>query len=304
MKSNYIIKYVLSGVAHLWLLNNAAVIVLMIVFWITDWDGYLSKSSERSMRITNTFENGYPVPVVLTVAMPPDTIVKYSKENSNGELRLTKKSNYRYEKADSILKDTANKKRFFFSAWVVEPQHGYDPDLQTKGAPDKFTLFDSTVNILKRKISASVESSYFLETSIKLKSKRPFQNFMFALNTIIAAISSLLISFNIARLAHYILKYDTFLSVLHKKVKIIGLIIIISQIASLLLGFLYSRWFGLVRLEKVSNIENIGGYDMSVQFIPSTYFNFSTFLFGLSFIILSSLFKQGYKLQQENALTI
>ncbi len=65
MKVNYLIKYVLSGVAHLWLLSNIAGIGFLIFFWITGWDGYLSKSTEGSIRITNTFENGYPVPALL-----------------------------------------------------------------------------------------------------------------------------------------------------------------------------------------------------------------------------------------------
>lgn len=304
MKINFLIKYLLSGVAHLWLLSNVAGIVLIIVFLLTGWDGYLSKSKEGSMHIRNAFENGYPVPAVLTVSMPPDTIVKYGTENSGGEMRLTKNAYFRYEKADSILRDTANKKQFFFSAWLVMPAKGYNPDLLTIGAPDAFALFDSTVKISNQKISASVEGSYFLETSVKLKSKSPFQNFMFALNTIIAALSSLFISFNIARLAHYILHYDTFLSVLHKKVKTIGIIMITYQIVSLLLCFVYSRWFGLVKLEKVSNIENVGGYDVNVSFNPSLNFSLSMFIFGLSLIVLSSLFKQGYKLQQEQSLTI
>ncbi len=236
--------------------------------------------------------------------MPPDTIVKYGKESKNGEMTLRKNASSRYEKADSILRDTANNKKFFFSAWLAEPMHGINPSLNAISAPDKFALFDTTVKTSRKSMSASVESSYFLETSVKLKSKIPFQNFMFALNTIIAAISSLLISFNLARLAHYVLYSNTFLSELYKKVKVIGIIIIMSQSFQLLLGFLYSRWFGLVRLEKVSNIENMGAYEMSIQFNPSTYFNLTIFLFGLSLIILSSLFKQGYKLQQEQSLTI
>jgi hypothetical protein len=213
---------------------------------------------------------------------------------------------FRYDKVDSILQDTAIKKQFYFSKWVVEPGMNNMQSVVTYStdAPDEFALFDSITNPAKRNISATIQKNYSTDTTVTLKSKSAFQNIFFALHSILSALVSLLISFNIVKLLQYINSGNNFLSPLYKKILNIGIILIIAEIIKLCLGFLILRWFGAIRLEKVSSISNIGGNEFSVQFNPTFDFNVSIFLFGLSLIILASLFKYGNQLEKEQALTI
>ena len=93
-------------------------------------------------------------------------------------------------------------------------------------------------------------------------------------------------------------------SPLYKKIFNIGIILITAELIKFLLSLLYARWYGAVWQEKVSSIPNLGGYDFNVQFNPTIDFSLNLFLFGLSLIVLASLFKYGNQLEKENALTI
>jgi hypothetical protein len=306
MKQHFLIKYVLTGIAQLWLLFSILYCLQIAFFLLTGKDGYFIKTKDLVWGSANIFRDGYPVPAKLTVQLPADTIVNWEHENTSGGLALTKGQLFRYAKADSILNDTAIKKQFYFSKWVAEPgfsemQHTMNSSTE---APNEFAMFDSVTNPAKKDIAATVEKNYISDVTVVLKSKSAFKNFAFALHSIISALVTLLVSFNIVKLLHHINSGNNFLSPMYKKIYIIGVILIAAELIQLILGFLYSKWFSLVRLEKVSEITNLGGREFNVQFNPSTSFSTQAFLFGLSLIILASLLKYGAQLEKENALTI
>jgi hypothetical protein len=301
MKQHFLIKYLLTGIAQLWLMLSFLNCLLLAFFLITGKDGYLIKNKNLSLGNPNIYKNGYPVPAKLSIAMPADTIVSWKHDiTSSSELTLSKDNRYRNEMADSILNDTTIKKQFCFYNWVVGGEN--TGRLRTEGSGKVFNLPDPSIHT--RDLTATVENHYFSDVTILLKSKSTFRNFMFSLYSLVSAIVMLLISFNIVRLLIYLRRGDNFLSPLYKRIFNIGIILIIWEIVNFLLGILYSKWYGIVRLEKVSSMPNPGGNEFNVQFNPSADFSGTLFLFGLSLIVLASLFKYGNQLEKENALTI
>jgi Protein of unknown function (DUF2975) len=305
MKKHFLIIYILNGVSQLWLLSSILYCILLAFFLITGKDVSFSKAKTSGWRVSNIYKDGYPIPAKLTVQMPPDTMVQWEHGDTNGEMDLSKNRSFRFDKADSILSDTAIKKKYYFSKWTIVP--GYDDNYQFKNsywAADEFALFDSAVKYKTQSIIPAVEERYFADVQIKLKTKSTAKNFALALYSLFSAIVMLLISFNVVKLFNYIRREGSFLSPLYRVVFNIGLILSIGQIVNLILGFLYARWYGAVTLEKVSSIDKLGGTEFNVQFNPTIDFNFAAFLFGLSLIVIASLFKYGNKLEKENALTI
>lgn len=305
MKKHFLIIYILNGVSQLWLLSSIIHIILLSFFLITGKDGYFSQTKTSVWGTPNIYKDGYPIPAKLTIQMPADTIVRWKHGNTNGEIHMNKNMLFRYNKADSILSDTSVKKKYYFSKWTILPAYDENNNFtDSYGAADEFALFDTIVKRKTQDIIPIVEQSYFADVQIKLKTKSTAKNFALALYSLLSAIVMLLISFNVVKLFNYIRREGTFLSPLYRVVFNIGLILSIGQIVNLILGFLYARWYGAVTLEKVSSIDKLGGTEFNVQFNPTIDFNFAAFLFGLSLIVIASLFKYGNKLEKENALTI
>ena len=294
MKKHFLIKYILTGFSQLWLLISILYCIQLGYFLISGKDGYFLKTKTSAWGSPNIYRDGYPIPVKLSIKMPPDTIVKWKHENTGGDMHLSKNQLFRYDKADSILNDPSIAKEFYFSKWILE----------TGSAKDEITAVDNIVNPNKRDLVATVESNYFYDTNIKLKSNSKFRNIAFAFYSLISALAMLLIAFNVFRLFHYVRNGNNFLGPLYKKIFNIGIILISTGLIKFLLSLLYARWYGAVIQEKISSIPNLGGYDFNVQFNPAIDFSLTQFLFGLSLIVLASLFKYGNQLEKENALTI
>ncbi len=307
MKIKYIIIYVLNGAAQLWVLGCILSFVLQIWFVFSTREGYsFSRPDGSIFSIGNMYYGGYPVPAQISVGMPPDTIVSYKNGLATGEMRLSNSTRFRYEKADSILNNTSIKKQFYFSTWLTEPAlHEWKDNNGDYWAANEFALFDSTrVYYSKKNIAATIEDSYSFTTSIKLKSKLGYKNFAFALYSLINVFAMLIISFNTAILLNSIRKRENFLAPMYKKIFLIGLILVLLELIKLCLCILFSKWYGLVRLEKVSSITGLGGQEFNIQFNPTLDSSLFTILFGLTLIVIASLFKYGNKLEKENALTI
>lgn len=285
MRQHYSIKRFLLGVSGLWLLGTILSFLYIVYFLVTGNDGYFLKSKNFTWGSKNIYTNGFPITVNGTVQIPPDTLVKWHNNNGgNGEVALNKEQYFRYEKADSILADSSVKKEFYFFNWVTDNMSN-----------DEF---------LVRDLKVSFEKSLSFDTTVNLKSKSLLKNIAFSLSSIIRSLIMLLISFNVFKLASYIQTNNGFLDPLYKRTRYIGIILIAGNLVQLILGILYSRWFGIIRVTDNYLLSNVNLNTFRLQFNPTTSASIGTFLFGLLLIILASLFKYGNKIEKENALTV
>ena len=197
---------------------------------------------------------------------------------------MNKNEYFRYNKADSILTDPSIKKEFYFFSWVIENI--------------------SNNKLIKQDLKVSVAKSFSFDTTVNLKSNSIVKNIAFSLNSIIGSLIMLFISYNIFRLVTYLQRKYSFLSPLYKRTLYIGIILISGELIKFILGMAYSKWFVVIRVADEYTISNLNNNSFHLQFNPTTGANFGTFLFGLSLIILSSLFKYGNNLEKENALTV
>ena len=285
MKQHKFIKRFLLGVSGLWLLGSILSFLYVAYFLLTSNDGYFLKLKNSTWGSKNIYTNGFPIAVNATVQIPADTLVKWKNNNGgSGEMNLNKNEYFRYDKADSILADSSIKKEFYFFSWVTENM--------------------SNNEFLKQDLKVSVEKSLSFNTTVNLKSKSLLKNIAFSLSSIIGSLIMLLISFNIFKLITYLQRNNSFLIPLYKRTAYVGIILITGESIKFILGILYSKWFGIIRVADEYYISNVNNNSFHLQFNPTTGANFGTFLFGLSLIILSSLFKYGNNLEKENALII
>ncbi len=285
MKQNYFIKRFLLCVSGLWLLGSILSFLYITYFLFTGNDGYFAKSKNSIWGSKNIYANGFPITVNATLQIPHDTLVKWKNNNGgSGEMYLNKNDYFRYEKTDSILADSSINKEFYFFSWVTENM--------------------SNDELLKQDLKVSVEKSISFDTIANLKSKSLLKNIAFSLSSILNAIAMLLISFNIYKLIAFLQRSNNFLSPLYRRTKYIGMILIAGELMKFTLGIIYSKWFGLIRVADIYQIANMNTNGFRLQFNPTTGASFGTFLFGLALIILSSLFKYGNKIENENALTV
>ena len=285
MKQHKFIKRFLLGLSGLWLLGSILSFLYVAYFLLTSNDGYFLKLKNSTWGSKNIYTNGFPIAVNATVQIPADTLVKWKNNNGgSGEMNLNKNEYFRYDKADSILADSSIKKEFYFFSWVTENM--------------------SNNEFLKQDLKVSVEKSLSFNTTVNLKSKSLLKNIAFSLSSIIGSLIMLLISFNIFKLITYLQRNNSFLIPLYKRTAYVGIILITGESIKFILGILYSKWFGIIRVADEYYISNVNNNSFHLQFNPTTGANFGTFLFGLSLIILSSLFKYGNNLEKENALII
>jgi hypothetical protein len=307
MKPKHIIIYILNGAAQLYFVVCILSLVLHLLFIFSNKSGYFIEKSGSSTGFINMYLDGYPIPAMLTLKMPADTIVSFKKGKNitEDQMQLIKNDRLRYSAADSILKDSSIKKEFYFSKWLVRGgSTELNGGIDRFSASNKFDYFDSAVKNRSKDMTAAIESIYASYESIKLKSKNPYKNFALALHSLVKVMSSLIISYHIMIILNCIRKRISFLKLLYSKTLLVGIILVVVEILKFGLGLLYAKWYGIVYLQKVSAIDGIGGQEFGVQFNPTYDTSLGVILFGLVLIILSYLFKYGNALEKENALTI
>lgn len=285
MKQHNCIKRFLLGVSGLWLLGSVLSFLYVTYFLLSGNDGYFLKSKNGIWGSKNIYTNGFPITINATVRIPADTVVKWKNNNgASGEMYLNKNEYFRYDKADSILADSSIKKEFYFFSWVAENM--------------------SNNKLLKQDLKVSVEKSLSFDATVNLKSKSLLKNIAFSLNSIIGSVMMLLISYNFFKIITYLQSKNSFLNSLYKRTLYIGIILTAGESIKFSLGIIYSKWFAVIRVADEYYTSNVNTNTFHLQFNPTTSASFETFIFGLALIVLSSLFKYGNKIENENALTI
>ena len=311
MKYGFKLISLLYNITILWLFSSILIILFALLGIMQPNNEYLFKAkSGLGFGINNPFYGGLPMPVSVTVQLPSDTIVKYKNGLQTGEMRLSKGDNFRPKNADSILINNSISKQYYFSKWIVEPsfydipsfsEHTLSFSNDTANLSSNFTQKTALQN---KFLEVTVAKSFNFETNLNFKVKGWLNTFLLSIMPILSIFMNLFISYNFYKILKQLYHKIAFRNMLYKRLFWVGLAILICEIIKFLLAFIYSKWYGLVKLINETNIEQYKSNVINVTFNPSTTSSFSVLLLGVAVIVLSYIFKYGNALEQERALTI
>jgi Protein of unknown function (DUF2975) len=298
-KSTNTIFNFLHGLTYLSFYGSILILGLMFVVEFTRYD---LKWGSFSIKPLN--KNGYSIPVNMTITNKPDTFISINVKTNNGELSTgyssseSKERGFHQYNIDSLLKLDSVKTKMYLYKWVAVPMP--DNNITGWGGKDNYELFEN--GIKRRSIDVSFESIH--ETvQIKAKGKNKWQNLILAFESYFNVIMWIFVCYQLLKIFNSLHSKLSFVENLHKRIKIIGLIIISSQLILFAYGFVYLQIFGSITLDHAfPPDENYNGVFM--QFNPTSSANFSYVLVGLALLVLSQLFQYGQQLQKENDLTI
>jgi Protein of unknown function (DUF2975) len=257
---------------------------------------------------------GYTIPVKLSVQQVPDTTIYYSKNGGGSHINIFSDQYFPANAfTDSIkravLKDDSIKKEWVVSKWIASP--GSDEPIPAGDHPMvKVWSGDDEYEILKQMMAEAPVTAHvpFIDTTVEVQveGKTKWQNFMLSLYSFIGFFVYLFVSFHIMKLLQSWRRQMNFLENMHKRVNLIGRVIIYSQVIYFMLGFVYAKYFGAILLQQATSIDAAGlDYGQGqVHFNPTSGGSFMVFSIGIGLIILSKLFKYGQNLEKEAALTV
>jgi hypothetical protein len=257
---------------------------------------------------------GYAIPVNMSVQRVPDTTIYYSKKGGGSHINIFSDEYFPPNAfADSIkravLQDDSTQKEWVVSRWVATPGRDGDttasdhPLIKVWSGKDEYDILEQMT--AQASVTAHVP---FINTTVEVQveGKTKWQNFMLSLYSFIGFFVYLFVSFHIMKLLQSWRRQMNFLENMHKRVNLIGRVIIYSQVIYFMLGFVYAKYFGAILLQQATSIDATGlDYgQVQVQFNPTSGGSFMIFSIGVGLIILSKLFKYGQNLEKEAALTV
>lgn len=200
---------------------------------------------------------------------------------------------------NAVVKDTSLTKEYTYSKWVVQPSSKSVDSEETSYRAD---IFDSVIVQPNVDIYARVNGNIQFDSEVYFSTDNSWKSFVFGFQYYVSSLLHLLITYFTYRLMKQINGSDEFLKPLYKNTFIIGVLLMVKIILNFVLSFVYTYWYGRIGLRSVPNYFSNKGF--SVSFNPTFDFDFNSFLFALVLIVLASLFKYGYELEQEKQMTI
>jgi hypothetical protein len=230
--------------------------------------------------------------------MPAETLLEFKGENRNGSFKLPQ-----FPVEDSMLKavlaDTSLSKEYTYSKWVVQPSFHSEYDGVASYRSD---IFDSVIVQPNVDIYASVNGNMQFDSEVYFRTYNTWKRFVFGVQYWGSALLILLIAYFTYKLIKQIIGHNEFLKQLYKNTFTIGILFMCKIVLNLLLSFIYTYWYGRIELRSVPSLDSNKGFLVSIN--PTLDFDFTSFLFALVLIVLASLFKYGYELEQEKQMTI
>ena len=224
--------------------------------------------------------NGYAIPVKLQLAIN-DSIVIY-KADKAGVTNYYRRGSFQNHDIQSQLNTIKDK-----------------PNLK------------KTINKNEISIITSRDKSYFELTNsnirsdalVQVKSTSSWMNIILFVNGYIGLVLTVFMFYFLKEIFKTLNKGLEFRLELSKKVKTLGLILIIGVVLKLFLSFVFQFNYDVILIHSSINdvtFEN----PTNLLIYPRLNFKLGMFLIGISLIILSALLKEGNRIQQENELTI
>jgi hypothetical protein len=293
--------YYFAGIAF-W--GGCFSLLCLLLFRFTSIDFHIG-----SFRVSSQYAKGYTIPVKLSVQQVPDTIIFYHKKSGSGQINIysDEKSRYLPSAFDSIKKavlaDDSAQKSLVVAKWVALPVYNDEVAVRSISGKDVYEILEkqvaqSPVTPHVPAISTTVE--------VQVTGKTKWQNFMLSIHGYLGFFVYLFICFHIMKLLQSWRWQMSFLDNLHKRVKLVGKVLIYSQVIYFLFVFVYRKYFGAIILETAmpEQYASKGFGGIQVQFNPTSGASFTVFSIGIGLIILSMLFKHGQHIEKEAALTV
>ncbi|MBX0333075.1 DUF2975 domain-containing protein [Pontibacter sp. HSC-14F20] len=164
------------------------------------------------------------------------------------------------------------------------------------------------IEVIPASTGTSSESLLQANTSIiasdgfvKVKSSDTFLIILHYIKSYISVMVSILAFYLLKSIFFQLSKSHSFSHNIAQKVKWIGLIVIIAELITVVINFIYSQYFGIMI---ITALKNGARETLQVTMNPRLDLNFTLLLVGLSLVVLSSLLKLGNTLEKEHQLTV
>jgi hypothetical protein len=276
----------------------ATIIHIFIPFEIINWK--FQRKPHNEVR--------YMIPVRLSVAKVTDTSIHYTDGIVSGKFANNDSAYRGTDFADSynsnkkkVMEDTNYKKVLVVNKWIAYPGWGNAKTAQSWTGKDHFEILQKqAAEVMLEPAIENVSA----DVRIPVRGKTKWQNFMLSLQGFVDIFVYVFISFHLMRLLGSWRKEVRFLHNLHRKVELVGKVLVYSQLIYFMLTFVYSKYFGAIILEQARSDGSYVPSEPSVQFNPTNSANLTYFLIGVGLFVLSKLFQHGQNLEKEAALTV
>ena len=148
-----------------------------------------------------------------------------------------------------------------------------------------------------------MKDNYTFEGYIQLKSNKIWITLCQLIKSYSGLTLLIIIFFLLSKIFKSLKKKIEFNILLVRNVKFIGILLVIKSLTEVLLNYIIGSQFDIIKISSY-NGDYFSEQNKIIHMNPALDFEFTTFVIGLSFLVLSYLLKHGYKLSQENELTI
>ena len=304
MKNSFSIISKLHSFSLFWFYGTIIIVIYALLNLCFPSVNFSLKGKNYKIGYDNSFKKGFAIPATITINMPADTIVNYIKEKSKGELYLRNENDFVGDSNDQILRDSTIKKDSTIYKWIAEESiySNNDKSESFEGENDDISIFKKRVKKHTEILDVNIASSYVFDTTIHVKPKTVLRKLVLIIGSLISMFLYLIISFQFMKIIKQLNNGISFENKIYRRLNIIGVSIILTQILYFMLGFIFQFWYGRVSLIESTAISVKDKFQ--IQFNPSLDLSFSMVLLGLTVIVLSYIFKYGNTLEEDNALTV
>jgi hypothetical protein len=257
-------------------------------------NGSFKASNKSNFSTSSHSSKGYLVPVSIHFSFKHKKTYEYIKkdtiDNTSSSNRFTKFSDESFNFAIDDL--------FLKSAGITQKEldsiFEFSPDVKTSGKKLQIGY-----GLDKNTFLTTNSSSFQTKGYLNIKSSNWFFTLCQLIKTYIPLLIMIFIFYQLKAVFKLLGEKMAFSLQLSKKIKIVGSLIIISQILTFTLSIIFGFYYDYVGFE---NIINNNGIELNIN--PRLDFDLTLILVGLSLLIFSILLTKGNALEQENDLTI
>ena len=253
-----------------------------------------------------THEIGYAIPVSVSIPEVPDTVINYSNGTHSFGTSSYLSQNLSLSNFDgndvyidsmkrAVESDSSYKKTMTVNRWVATPGISNRTAQSSIGGNNWFEIVEKEV---AQSALVPMISAINTTVEIRVRGKTQWQNFMLSLHSYLGIFVYIFISFHVMRLLQKWRREIYFLENLHKKLELIGKVLIYSQILYFIFLFVYAKYFGSIRLVSASTNDTSTG-PINIHINPTTSASFMPFFIGVGLFILSRVIQYGQDIEIE-----
>ncbi|WP_321307903.1 DUF2975 domain-containing protein [Marinifilum fragile] len=269
MKRNFLIRS-LFGLTRLLFVLSVLMLLISIYYEIFSKNGAIG-----STEMNNHHTRGYNVPARYSITVP-DSIVSYKTKSGFASANFYKNSN---DNDVSFLKKFQNNPNARKSKVINTIKCHSKPELD-------FTINYQTTN------------GY-----ISIKSPNKWFTILQVSNTYFGMLSWIIIFFLLMKIFSPLRNEISFSISMARKVRLLGLFLIIYNIIQLTSSFALSRFWGYAHIDSSKDGSRLAEA-IQIQINPTLKFDFTFFIVGLGLLVIYYLLKTANSIEREHNLTV